>query len=181
MLLEHPHREFKDLSVVYRIDLDAQEPGAFSAAVTHALLKVWDRTEDELFRQAWENMSRESDYKLMPIEQMLYALVGQENFTDAWVEEEKTGLYVLTNRENSFGAIQLLNDRALKEAAQLLGGDYWIFPSSVHELILAPVEIGRNRSELEEMVRDINRTQVEPDEVLSDSVYYYDAGSGILC
>ena len=61
--------------------------------------------------------------------------------------------------------------------AQELGSDLYILPSSIHEILLLPVSAGKPE-ELAEIVKEVNRTQVQPEERLSDSVYLYDRKSG---
>lgn len=68
------------------------------------------------------------------------------------------------------GVIKLLGD---------MDGDYYILPSSIHEIILCPAD-GKKAEELKRMVYGINRLVVREEEVLSDSVYYYHAGSGTV-
>lgn len=48
-------------------------------------------------------------------------------------------------------------------------------------LILVPKELSPSPKELGEMVREINRTQVEREERLSDRVYEYDKERGSIC
>jgi len=48
-----------------------------------------------------------------------------------------------------------------------------ILPSSVHEMIVLPVKSEEEAAAFCEMVHEINETQVDPEEVLTDSVYFY--------
>ena len=48
-----------------------------------------------------------------------------------------------------------------------------IFPSSIHETILAKAEGFFDWEAAEAIVREINRKEVAPEDVLSDTVYYY--------
>ena len=54
-------------------------------------------------------------------------------------------------------------------------GIFYILPSSVHEVILLEDTGAGAAPELKKMVLEVNRTQVAPEEVLSDSLYYYDS------
>ena len=56
-----------------------------------------------------------------------------------------------------------------------VGGDFFILPSSIHELLVVPKQDGMELSDLEAMVKEVNATQVAPEEKLSDHVYEYDA------
>lgn len=48
-------------------------------------------------------------------------------------------------------------------------------PSSIHETLIVPKDVGRELEELEQMLQDANQSQVLPEERLSDHVYEYDA------
>ena len=56
-----------------------------------------------------------------------------------------------------------------------------MLPSSVHEVIIVPEKAAVQKEELSVMVAEINRTQVDEEEILSDNAYYYDRETGRLC
>ena len=60
-------------------------------------------------------------------------------------------------------------------ASEKLGGDFFLLPSSVHEVILIPDKPDMQYSELEKIVKEVNATQVDVKDQLSDHVYHYDA------
>jgi hypothetical protein len=92
-------------------------------------------------------------------------------------------IYVLTNEAKIQGAACMLYENVLKEFAEKIGSDLIVIPSSVHEVLLLPDKVFRGPSEsrmhqelirdFDRMVCDVNRTEVVPDEVLSDHVYFY--------
>ena len=57
----------------------------------------------------------------------------------------------------------------------MIGGNFYVIPSSVHECLLVPENSRVSPEELCDMVSEVNRTVVSEDEVLSDSVYHCDA------
>lgn len=67
----------------------------------------------------------------------------------------------------------MLYEGILEKVGQKLGENYYILPSSIHEVIVVPESKSPVKQDLEEMVREINETQVEEEEVLSDRVYYF--------
>ena len=83
-------------------------------------------------------------------------------------------MYVLTNQLKMNGAACILYPDALRKCSQQIGSDLLILPSSIHEVILLPDDGRSNREELREMVEEINRTQLEVEEVLSGQVYRYE-------
>ena len=98
-------------------------------------------------------------------------MMGMNNSLD----EETLGdpqMYVLTNRRKVNGANILLYKDWLAEAANRLKDDFFILPSSIHELIAVPVS-GTDVKELRAMVKEVNNTEVAPEEILSYEVYRY--------
>lgn len=88
-------------------------------------------------------------------------------------DKKRTPMYVLTTEGKTWGAISMLNNKALSELANLLESDLFILPSSVHEVIIVPADNEESAETLQAMVADINRTHVDPEEVLSDHIYRY--------
>ena len=68
----------------------------------------------------------------------------------------------------------------LKTFADEKGCNLFILPSSVHEILLICAEKEMCVAELKAIVSSVNRNPnlIEAEEVLSDSVYYYDRGEG---
>lgn len=88
-------------------------------------------------------------------------------------------MYIVTNDSKVYGAVSVMDKEVQEELSYNLGGDFYILPSSVHEVLCIPTE-GAMVSDLASMVYEINRTQVQPEEVLSDSVYKYDSMNGTI-
>ena len=58
--------------------------------------------------------------------------------------------------------------------AQEMGNNFFILPSSVHEVILLPDTGNEDSEDLKKIINAVNTTQVAPEEVLSDTLYRYD-------
>ena len=84
-----------------------------------------------------------------------------------------TDLYVLTNRDKLYGASAMLYSDKAKELADRLGADLLILPSSVHEVLILPDDRTQEYDFYRNMVKEVNTTQVEPEEILSYSLYRY--------
>ena len=67
----------------------------------------------------------------------------------------------------------MLYEGILEKVGQKLGENYYILPSSIHEVIVVPESKSPVKQDLEEMVREINETQVEEEEILSYRAYYF--------
>ncbi len=82
-------------------------------------------------------------------------------------------MFVLTNSLRSFGAVCILYEDILFHIGNLLRENFYILPSSIHEVIIIPESQAPCKETLNEMIVEINESQVEREEVLSDHVYYY--------
>ena len=112
-------------------------------------------------------------WEFMSMKQMI------EGFDEA-DEEDFVPLYVLSNVKRCFGAAWMADEEVLRSIAGILQKDYYILPSSVHECLILPAQADTDRESLRDMVREINQSEVEPEEVLSDNVYYYSMKEGSL-
>lgn len=170
-----PHRDFLDLAIVYYIPVNVKLGGECKASITmmDAHAAKWAVDSDTLFSTARANTER-----IFPSELQSMGKILQDLCPGLSVQE--TGMHILRNNGSSGGAAALLNAEILREFAGR-HGDFYIFPSSVHEVILHPVAMPGmvlEKEDVSSMVRDVNQAQVAPDEVLSDHAYYYHADTG---
>lgn len=81
---------------------------------------------------------------------------------------------IVTNKARMFGAINIYNEDCIKQVQEILGTkNFYVLPSSIHEVICVPTE-GIEIDDLLTMVTEVNQTQVRPEERLGDFVLYYD-------
>lgn len=133
-------------------------------------MEIWGLTEAQLFDEAKKNTPILLPYQFCPMRKLLREICP---YAVDEGEEEEESLYVLSNKLRSFGAASMLYEGILEKVGQKLGENYYILPSSIHEVIVVPESKSPVKQDLEEMVREINETQVEEEEVLSDRVYYF--------
>ena len=92
------------------------------------------------------------------------------------IDEEQ--MYVLSNSIKVNGASAVLDAKMMEDIAEKVG-DFYILPSSIHELLVVPVKSGMDVESLENMVCEVNATQVQLEERLSDHVYTYSLEEGL--
>lgn len=177
LLRSVPHRKFLDLAVVYYYLLGEDDFSSASILIQNSHLELWGITPEELHARAYANTPVLLPYEFGSMMAILRNITGMD-FPDE--EEERCGMYVLSNRLKMFGAVNMIYTNVLEMIAGFLGEDFYLLPGSVHECIIVPVSMNTQAEELQEMVKDINRTQVEPEEFLSDSVYRYCRGDRSL-
>lgn len=177
-LADKPHEVIEDLAAVYYIALSKNA----SVVIDEEMMMRYGISKDELYSNAIGNMEKHSySFKSMK-EQLTQLYAEEEGISKEEAGEILKGMlpdasdlpYVLTNEENLYGAAEILRDDVRLSIAEKIG-DFYVLPSSVHEMLIVPKSAGMNLKELEYMVRDVNRTQVAPSERLSDNVYHVSA------
>lgn len=175
MLKDMPHREFMDLSLIYYVEISMNSKGVGHILVKNEHMEKWGKSEGELYLAVMENMERGGDGVVRKLMDLVAQIMGVEEMPDE-IGGEGVELYVLTNQKRANGAVWMMDKNLLREAFHRIGKDFLILPSSVHEVLLAPVEEENYEDWLAKiawMVREVNDTQLEETEILSYHVYRY--------
>lgn len=189
-----PWRECYDLAMIVYIVLEEGASGRATINVNNKNLSIWNIDSERLFEDAIANTKSSMPYKIEKLSSVMKEILYEkfQGYEGDDVEEaldkaleiiDESGnnrMYVLTNKCKTNGAMYIAFDDILKQVADHIEDDFFILPSSIHELLLVPKGCSVPRSELESMVKDINTTEVDPGEVLSDTVYEYCRVTGIL-
>lgn len=186
LLADRPHQLMDDLAVTYHIQMNQE--GTVSSAVTDSLMKMYDISTEELHEIAVANLEEQMPASFRTMSDVMRELFFNEALKELDGDREAAmrmaegmfppvddgRMYVLSNEQRLNGAAVALNEKAMEMVSEQIGGDFYVLPSSLHELLIVPKSAGMELSELESMVREVNATQVEPAEKLSDHVYAYD-------
>lgn len=178
-----PHREFQDLSIIYRWVVKMDEEGIQSTIVKNELAESLGLREEQLFKLAAENTRR----ILPPVVKDMNEVIRDIFVKDGMPVEiadmmmsEMLGemppdklMWVITNDRGINGAISMLYEDKLHALAEQLADDIYIMPSSINEVIAVPASMS-NPNELAELVAEVNMSQVSLEERLSNQVYHYD-------
>ncbi len=174
LLTTLPHREFENLSIVYRWMVLNDESGKASILLDYKSMLNLGMDEEQLFEAAKKCMQEKWPIETTPIREMIERLLPADMECD--LDDEESSLYVLTNSMRSFGAVAMLDTDTLKKLAEQLGTDLYLIPSSIDEILA----ISTNEIEAEtlaEMVWDINHSNLSPHERLSNQVYLFDSNA----
>lgn len=174
-----PSIPFLDMVITFHILMMEEEEGVGSIMVRDVLQSEWGISTKQLFQLAEENTTRLFPMQIHSMDQMLSEL--QKIYPELAEEYPENSLnwqgepepLVLTNHKGINGAAVMLYPGCLGEIEKHCAGDFYILPSSVHELLIMPDVKGMTKSELLRMVREVNENCVQPDEILSDHVYHY--------
>lgn len=175
LLADRPHTLIEDLAVTYHINLGNSEDGAMSCAITNSLAETYGVTAEDLHEIAMANMEEINKPTFKGMTEVMMEMMGGELPEGFPMPEGPEQMYVLSNESKLNGAAAMLDTNLMDQIAEKLDGDYFILPSSVHEVLIVPMQGEMDRENLENMVQEVNATQVSPEERLSDHVYAYDA------
>ena len=177
ILTQVPHLPYLDLSVVFYVQFSVQKYSAISMLITNGHLSLWGIAKEEIIQAARWNTPR-----LLPAEIADVQNLVLEMFPGYGRSELLHGLmYVQTNMQRNYGAAVLLYPGLLEMIGEEWKENFYILPSSIHEVLLVPESKNPGLSELKEAVFSINRTEVTKEEFLSDTVYYYNCRKKELC
>lgn len=179
MLKDMPHREFQDLSIIYRWIVKMDEQGIQSSVVRNNFANQLGMTEEQLFKCAVENTRRilPPTVKSMNdvMKEMFMADGMPVEIAEMMIDEVSADkmMWVISNDKRINGAGSMLYEDNLHKLAMKLETDLYILPSSIHECIAVSTDMG-DPYELAAMVNEINMGEVDISERLSNNVYYYD-------
>lgn len=153
-----PNTKINNLAIAYNVLIDklTDNPPIKSIKITNELLDKYGVSKEELHKVAMQNSE-----KIFPAKYIEMSNLVPFN--------------VLTNETRCFGAAALFYPNQMEKIAAYLGGNYFILPSSIHEVLVMPDYGNLNYMELEQMVKEVNETVVDINDQLSNDVYYYDS------
>ena len=172
ILKNAPHKKVEDLAIIvrYRVSEDS------NMLVNNDLCaEAFKMTSEELLEVARENTYRQG-YKCMSLGKMLGGFMQDSGASEDYLNEMQLdgpakSIMVLTNPDMVDGASLGTDPRVMEEMHGLIGGDFYVLPSSRHELLLVPEDMGLDREELQDMVRSANQIAVSSYDFLSNNVY----------
>lgn len=166
MLEGSPHLSFLDLSVVYYV-LMIHGNNCYRVNISNELMETWGKSTSDLSRIAAENTRRLNPPVLESLNEFFEAIAGIDE--DERMEDE---VHLISCRTRSNGAVYMLDKSLLSELADRAEDDLIIIPSSIHEIIAAPMS-SVTREYIDHIIRSVNRAEVSPTDFLSDHSYVF--------
>ena len=197
LLKEVPYQKFLDLAVVCHMVLASEEIGCGAILIRREHMESWRIDEETLFRDAFNNSPKMEPYEIMKMEDVLKQLLKERvtneaysvyeneteaekmvaymmDYVDRKVEEVEFTMYVLSNKNRYFGAACIIYPQVLEEIGNLLQDDYYVIPSSVHEILVISKKKCIDSDSVNRIIEDVNWSQVDEEEWLSDHTYLYE-------
>lgn len=175
-----PHQELEDLAAVYRIALGETENGNATVLITNEILRNYGITQDQLHQDALDAAQHTMKYSIRSMDEVLREMAQSMGIEQNQPVMFSSPLYVGTTDRDTFGAGVLAVPSFFEDATEKLDGNFYVLPSSVHEILLLPDRFAPEHQFLKELVQDVNANEVDPKDRLSDNVYHYDAKERIF-
>lgn len=175
MLKDVPYIPYLDLAIVFCVLLEITKCGTATMQIRNEHLRMWGISVNELYEEAAENTCRFLPDDFSSMSRVIEELTGTKQ------KDKGEYMYVLSNQIRSHGAAAILYKGRLEGIGAYLKCNYYVLPSSIHEVIIVPERAAPGKEELSYMVDEINQTQLAAEEILSDRAYYYDREKKNLC
>lgn len=184
MLDKVPHQQMEDMAVVYRFELDSNDDGRATILVTNQLIETMGVTPEQLHADAMENAPELKPAVIKGMSEVMAEMMGVSTEDLAMMgmpmDPADEQMFVASVPDKIHGAGVLAYQDFMDQAAERAGGDFFILPSSIHEVLIVPDNGNMSLSDLEAMVKEVNATQVAPEDKLTDSVYHYDSQAKVF-
>ena len=159
LLEDIPHIEFLDLSIVFCYLITEESFGSAFILIHKTHMEMWNVTTEELFQTARENTQKLEGYEIQSMADVFCDIMRAGNSiekifdksTDAL--QEDFPLHVLSNKSKIEGAACMLYPNLFRNFADVIGSSFYIIPSSIHELLLLPVESMKEDKEFTNMIK----------------------------
>lgn len=156
---------FLDMEVYVRVRVS--DEGTFK--VTNNMFSV---SKEEILKRAIEQSMKETEVKWL-------SDMMKEQGVPVEPTHDKNDQLILTTKSKHYGASVILNEQLLRNIAERFNSNLVIFPSSIHECIIM-FDDNPDMYFCNSMVREVNETQVSPEDRLTDHAYFFNRKIGEL-
>lgn len=178
LLSQVPHIRYLDLAIVFNCFIESPTGGYATILIYHHHLSYWNISCEDLYTLAKHNTPELLPFHLQTMSDVLHELFDTNPIDRLYDDFSPIPMYVLTNACKLHGSGCILYEDLLAHISFEINSDFYIIPSSIHEVLLIPTKNAASYDELSSMVCEINSTQVSREEILSDHVYFYSGHTG---
>ena len=149
------HKDFLDLYIIPIIVYDD-----YAIEITENMRCVWGVSKSVIFNAALRNLKNE-EVKCLNLNRVILK------------RDDESGMYAVSNPKLRYGAAKLLTIQPWEELKRHLGDKYWIIPSSVHECMAVPFDEHITATDIRELIKEVNATEISEEDYLSDNLYEF--------
>ena len=168
-----PYIPFLDLAIIFTVFYRMSDEGLESIRVTDELADAWGVDCRELLNLAKVNTPRLFPAVCDPMIEVMgrFLEMDVESLRDMDMDSP---MRLLSNEHNVYGATSLLYEEEIDRLGERLRENFYVIPSSIHEVLILPESAVEDPDYINSMIRQINREHLGKVDILSDKAYYYD-------
>ncbi len=160
-----------ELEEYIRIPVGRSEQGSMSTILNQDMMERTGLEYEKVRKAARENLRKRA--VVAPMDQVLAEMMGREDL-DLEIPEEAPIMLVASTSDKCNGAGVILLDDYMNEICERYGWEaITIIPSSIHECLFLPRSEFENEDEMNAMIREVNETQVAPEDRLGEHIYHF--------
>ena len=166
------YETFLDLAKVYYVRIKLTDKSTGKVMIRKEMLRIWG-VDENIVKQCGE----ENTPEIYPVQ----CLCLQQNPLGDETDDEGKPLKMISvsNVTMREGAGVMVYPDMMKKLAEKEQSDLFIIPSSVHEVLVVPYSEGEEETLLS-MIKDVNSSCIDREEVLSDSLYVYHRSNDLI-
>lgn len=165
-LEDKPFVKILDLAAMFYIEVKNERIENGLVTITNNYMEYWKTSVDVMYANACMN----EHAVIKDIVDIMYEMSGVK-----MPAALRGTQLVVSNKERIFGAGTFV---AELDRLKSLYSKFYVLPSSIHEVIVIPEKkCPFSKAQLDEQVRDVNKTEVNENEILSDHAYYFNGES----
>ena len=172
VLKEIPHINYLDLAIIFTVGGLEEDIEWTGLTIKYEHLGKWGIELAEFLETAIKKLYGE-EFSIRGVDECLnpnWRVLGTDDGT----------IYVMTNKQEEFGATAIVRVDLIREFANKVQSDLYIIPSSLHEILLIPTNKMNDRALLKKSLKTVNQFWVKQSDCLSENIYYFDRQSGTV-
>ncbi len=183
-----PHTMMEDMAITYHVMVGySKEQGLASFTMNNEYLDFYGISQEQLHIDAMNSTQKIMPFEMVSIEDVMSNGMRERMEEAGFPEEEiqnvleknsmegNIGMWVVSNEIKTSGAATIFYPDVMDKIAEQLDGSFFVIPSSTEEVLVVPDKGNADYRELNDMVCEVNDTQVMEQEQLGSQVYHYDA------
>lgn len=180
-----PHIEVSGdyIAVTYYLVCDRINERATALVTQSFQSQILKLTDDELLMVARTNSLNVDNYVCKPLQSVIPSMMDEMNYPSDFLNElldEPPTMYILSSKSGMDGAVAIASQEVLQELVPNViqhdypsEEEYYIIPSSIHEVLCIPASLVDNPQDLHDMCCEVNKTEVNESEVLGNNILHY--------
>ena len=154
-----PHTDIGVYAAAYYLNIENGADSYKGIVIDDHLMNWWGTNREELHEEALAAMNKNNPPVLRSLMSTIMGVMGQseENLLgQKGVGVEPEDMLILTRENMTNGSSCIFDGDVMEQAGEAIGTNYFILPSSVHEVILIPDDGRIDYSYLKQMVSEAN-------------------------